>query len=145
MKRLMSVAIAVVMLGGLATIVMAQPGWGPMMSGPGGGPMAARWATMQGRMGAGWGPCAGLAGATAAPGAPDATAPVTEEKAKVLATEYAAKYFTGYTVERVLPFQGRIHTMYQVELKGPKGDTRILHVTPWGAVRPFGAPLAAAE
>lgn len=143
MKRLMSVTMAVVLVGGLATIAMAQPGWGPMMSGSGGGPMAGRMAFMQGRMGAGGGPCAGMAAATAGAATPDAA--VTEEKAKSLATEYAAKYFQGYTVERVLPFQGRLHTMYQVELKGPKGETRTLHVTPWGGVRPFATPFAAAQ
>ena len=63
---------------------------------------------------------------------------------KELATGYAEKYFKGYTVERVLPFAGRMGTAYQVELKGPKGETRILHVNPWGGVRPFG-PLAATE
>jgi hypothetical protein len=136
MKRLVSVTVAVVMLGGLAAAAAAQPGWGSMMAGPGFGPMGARMAAMPGRMGAGRGPCAGVA--AGAPATPDATAPVTEDKAKALATDYAAKYFKGYTVERVVPFQGRFQTAWQVELKGPKGDTRILHVNPWGGVRPFG-------
>jgi len=133
MKRAMTVAVAAIFLGGLATVASAQPGWG------GGGPgwMGGR----MGMMGGGPGTCPGFAAATE--GAPTATA-VTEEKATTLATEYAAKYFKGYTVERVLPFEARRGTAYQVELKGPKGETRMLHVNPWGAVRPFG-PLAAAD
>jgi len=44
----------------------------------------------------------------------------------------------------VLPFTGHMGTAYQAELKGPKGETRVLHVTPWGGVRPFGfGPRAA--
>ena len=50
----------------------------------------------------------------------------------------------GATVERVLPSTGMRHTMYTVELKGPKGEVRTLHVTPWGGVRPFG-PVASAR
>jgi hypothetical protein len=28
--------------------------------------------------------------------------------------------------------------MYSVELKGPKGESRTLHITPFGGVMPFG-------
>jgi hypothetical protein len=35
--------------------------------------------------------------------------------------------------------------MYTIELKGPKGETRTLHVNPWGNVIPFGGPLARTE
>lgn len=139
MKKAMSVALAVVLVGVLAGAALAQgPGWGPM---GGRGPM----------MGGGWGPMMGARmgpmanGPEACPmwsaGAP-ATEAVTEDKAKELATEYVNKYFKGFTLERVLPVTGRFHTMYQVELRGPKGETRYLHVNPWGGVRPFG-PLAA--
>ena len=135
MKRIIGAAVAVVLVAGLATAAMAQPGWGmggrgmgmmgggPGWGGPGGG-------------GPGFG-CPGW-GATGAQ-----TEAITEEKAAALATEYAAKYFKGYTVERVLPIQGRFRTMYQVELKGPKDEKRVLHVNPWGGVRPFGPPSAA--
>lgn len=137
MKRGMSVAMVLVLVGGFAAVATAQPGWGPMMGGGN--------AWMAGRMGGGpgfaGGTCPGLA---AAPGGAPAATAVTEEKATALATEYAAKYFKGYTVERVLPFEGRRGTAYQVEMKGPGGEKRILHVNPWGGVRPFG-PLAAAE
>jgi hypothetical protein len=93
---------------------------------------------MRARMGSGTCPGLAAAGSTAAPDA------VTEEKAKELATAYVDKYFKGFTIERVLPFQGRWATAYQVELKGPKGENRVLHVNPWGRVVPFG-PLAEAE
>ena len=143
MKRFMSMTLVVALVLGLAGMALAHGprgagwGYGPQMMGPGwqGGPMG------PGMMGGGWAACPGLAGA---PGVETPQAAVTEEKAKELATGYAEKYFKGYTVERVLPFAGRMGTAYQVELKGPKGETRILHVNPWGGVRPFG-PLAATE
>lgn len=129
MKKLVS---AVVVVGVLAVFAGAALAHGPgMMWRMGMGPGAGAG---PGTMG---GPCGGWGAQAAAPEA------VTEEKARALATEYAATYLKDYTVERVLPFQGRFRTAYQVELKGPKGETRVLHVNPWGQVRPFG-PLAAA-
>jgi hypothetical protein len=137
MKKLMTMAAIVAVVALAASTAMAQPGWGPMM---GRGGMHGWTGGMPGR-GPG-GECPGWAafggGGTAA------TPAITEEKATELAKDYAAKYFKGYAVERVLPFQGRMHTMYQVELKGPGGEKRVLHVTPWGGVRPFG-PLASVE
>jgi hypothetical protein len=145
MKRAVTIAVAAMMVAGSAGVALAQGPYGPRMGagwgggwGMGRGPQA-----MQARMGGGgqFGcPMAGAAGASAVPGGEA----VTEEKATELATAYAEKYFKGYSVERVLPFQGRFATMYQVELKGPKGEKRVLHVNPWGNVRPFG-PLASAE
>lgn len=144
MKRVMTIVMVVAMVTLLAGVAFAQGPWGygPRMGmgmgwGAAGGP-GPGW--MAGRMGGGPGVCPGFAAATGAT-APEA---VTEDKAKALATEYADKYFKGYTIERVLPFEGRRGTAYQVELKGPGGDKRVLHVNPWGSVRPFG-PLAAAE
>jgi hypothetical protein len=68
-------------------------------------------------------------------------AEMSEENAKQLAQQYADKYLKGFTVERVLPFTGPSgRTMYQAELKGPKDESRILHVNPWGNVMPFGGP-----
>jgi hypothetical protein len=32
-------------------------------------------------------------------------------------------------------------TMYQAELKGSQGETRLLHINPWGNVMPFGGPM----
>ena len=136
------VTVAMVLVAGMATAAMAQPGWGTMGRG-----MSGRFAMMQGggpgSMGRAGGPGGGCPGWAA--GDQTTKEAVTEEQATTLATEYAAKYFKGYTVERVLPFQGRLHTMYQVELKGPKDEKRVLHVTPWGTVRPFGPPFAAAQ
>jgi hypothetical protein len=143
MKRIIGVTAAVVLVAGMATAAMAQPGWG-QGRGPG------RMAMMQGG-GPGWmgpgagGPGFGRCGGGGWGAGQQSTEAITEEKATALANEYVAKYFKGYTVERVLPFQGRVHTMYQVELKGPAGEKRTLHVNPWGAVRPFGPPLAAAQ
>lgn len=144
MRRTMSMTLAALLVLGLAGAALAGGphgammggGMGPQMMGPGwqGGAMG------PGRMGGG----AGCPGMAAAPGAAETPQAVTEEKAKELATAYADKYLKGFTIERVLPFEGRRGTAYQVELKGPKGETKILHVNPWGAVRPFG-PLAATE
>jgi hypothetical protein len=153
MKRLMAMLITVAMVGALAGIAYAQGphgpgrmgmGWGAAQGEQGPGGMGGRMAMMHGRM-AGGGPEAcpfmGAAG-TETPAA--ATEAVTEDKAKELATAYVDKYLKGFTIERVLPFQGRRAMAYQVELKGPKGEKRILHVNPWGHVRPFG-PLAQAD
>lgn len=63
---------------------------------------------------------------------------ITEEKAKELAQQYADKHLVGFTVERVLPFTGRLHTMCSVELKNDKGELRTLRVTPFGGVGPMG-------
>jgi hypothetical protein len=143
MKRATSVTLAILLVLGLAGLAFAygprgaMMGMGPQMMGPGwqGGPMGS------GGMGGGAG-CPGMAGTPGAAETPQAA--ITEEKAKELAATYTDKYFKGFTVERVLPFAGRMGTAYQVELKGPKGEQRVLHVNPWGGVRPFG-PLAATE
>jgi hypothetical protein len=148
MKRIISVTIAAVLVLGVAGAALAWgPGMGPgwrMGGGPGGPGMG--W-----RMGGGPGGGPGAGGPGACPmwgGQQGAAAPaaVTEEQARATATEYADKYLKGYTVERVLPFTtGRGFTAYQVELKGPQGEARSLHITPWGGVRPFGRPFAAAQ
>lgn len=100
-----------------------------------------------GRMGPGmmWGcPCMppGMMGPgmMGGPGWAASQAQLTEENAKAIAQQYTDKYLKGYMVERVLPITGMGGmTMYQVELKGPNGETRILHVNPWGNVMPVGA------
>lgn len=141
MKRFLSVALVAMGVLGLAGVGIAQ------MAGPMYGPMS-------GRMGAGMGPAmmgggmmgrgmaGGPAGAWSCPMAAESGTPeaalVTEEKAKELAQQYADQYLKGFAVERVLPFTGRRGTMYSVELKGPDGQVRTLHVNPWGNVMPFG-------
>lgn len=141
MKKAMSVVLAVALVGVLAGAALAHgPGWGPMMGGGRGWMAGGGSGSMMGRGGPEYGAEACPAWSAGEAG----TEAITEEKAKELATEYANKYFAGFTVERVLPFTGRFRTMYQVELRGPKGETRYLHVNPWGGVRPFG-PLAATD
>jgi hypothetical protein len=128
MKKALSVTLTVALVATLTGVALA---WGPGM-----GPRAMGWGPGHG-MGPGMMGAGNCPGFAANQGAGTEKA-VTEEGAKKAATEYAAKYFPGYTVERVLPFAGRFATMYRVELKGPKGETRVMHVNPWGNVMPFG-------
>lgn len=127
----------------LGAVVYAQspgefgPGWGPGMGwGWGMGP-----GMMRGGPGPyGQPPC----GAWGGPGA--AQSQVTEENAKAAVQLYTDKYFKGYKVDRILPFVAMSGlTMFQAELSGPNGETRILHVNPWGNVMPFGGPQARAK
>jgi hypothetical protein len=157
MKRVASVTLAVALVALMAGAAFAYGPRGMMgwQGGPGwqgdqgwqGGPgwhMGPGWMMGgPGRMGGGWGTCPAFSGAPGAPGAGQQGA-ITEDQAKELATAYADKYFKGYSIERVLPFEGFRGTMYQVELKGPKGEQRVLHVNPWGRVMPFG-PVASTE
>jgi hypothetical protein len=46
----------------------------------------------------------------------------------------------GFTVEKVIPSTGMPRTMYTVELKGPKGESKTLHISPFGRVMPFPVP-----
>ena len=74
------------------------------------------------------------------PGWTQTANPVTEEKAKELAQNYADQHLPGYKVERVLPFTGMHHTMYSVELKNSEGEFRTFHINPFGYIMPFGSP-----
>jgi len=140
MRRILSVVLAVAVVGFLASVAFAQmggPGWrgmGPGMMGGGMGP-----GMMGGGMGpggqAGQGTCPGWAAA----GGQTEAAQITADKAKELAQQYADEFLKGFTVERVLPFTMGRGTMYSVELKGPEGQVRTFHVNPWGTVMPFGA------
>jgi hypothetical protein len=149
MKRLLSgavVALGVLVLAGEGAAQMPGPMHGRMGGAAGGGmggamgPPTAGQGTMMMRHGMMGGqpgewncPMAGMTAAA------EATV-VTEQKAKELAQGYADQYLKGFTVERVLPFTGMRGTMYSVELAGPDGQVRTLHVNPWGAVMPFGGP-----
>jgi len=132
MKRVLGVTLAVALVVLLAGAALA-------FMGPGGGPM--RMGGMMGMgpgmMGPGQPGCPGMGTTT--------TEAITEEKAKDLAQRYADQYLKGFTVERVLPFTGMHHTMFSVELKGPKGEVRTLHINPWGNVMPFGGPVTRAQ
>jgi hypothetical protein len=132
MKSVVTLMVAVVLIG-VAAVALGFTG------GPRG------WAGMGGMMGGvGMGPGMMMmpgAGPAACPFAAGAGATaITEEKAKELAESYAAKYLKGFTVDKVLPVTGPGHTMYVVELTGPETEMRVLHVSPFGMVMPFGGP-----
>jgi len=65
---------------------------------------------------------------------------VTEDQAKVIAQKYVDAQLKGFTIEKVVPSAGMPRTMYTVELKGPKGESKTLHVSPFGHVMPFPVP-----
>jgi hypothetical protein len=102
--------------GGMGHAMMMMP-MGPQMMGPGQGPM---------------GP--GMHG-----GAMNAT-PVSEDQAKAIAQKYVDEQLKGFTIEKVVPSTGMPRTMYTVELKGPKGETKTLHVSPFGHVMTIPVP-----
>jgi hypothetical protein len=134
MRRVLSVTVGVVVLVAVTGAAFAWMGGGHMGGGMRGGMMGSGPMGARGMGGPGApGECPGLTG-------PVAGEPVTEEKAKALAQEYADKYLKGFTVETVLPFTARHGTAYSVELTGPKDETRVLHVNPFGGVMPFGGP-----
>ena len=138
MKRILTVALVAGMSLAVAGAAFAQMGGPGFMGGPGqmGGPMMMMrggWAGPGMMAGPGQSGCP-----MAAFGQQQAATQVTEEQAKVAAQQYADQYLKGFTVERVLPFTGRGGAMYQVELKGPDGQARTLHVNPCGNVMPFG-------
>jgi hypothetical protein len=135
MKRFLTVALAVTASLAVAGTVFAQMGGPGYMGGPG-MMMRGGWAGPGMMAGPGQSGCPGMA----AFGQQNAAAQVTEEQAKAAVQQYADQYFKGFKVEQVLPFAGRGGTMYQVELKGPDGQVRTLHVNPWGNVMPFGGP-----
>jgi len=137
MKRFLTVALAVAATLALAGVAFAQMGGPGHMGGPGMGMMMRGGSASPGMMaGPGQVGCPGMA----AFGQHYTAAQVTEEQAKDLAQQYADQYLKGFKVEKVLPFAGRRGAMYQVEMQGPDGQVRTLHVNPWGNVMPFGGP-----
>lgn len=142
MKRIVGVTLVAVLVLGIGGVAMAR--WG----GPGMG-MAAQDAMGPG---AGWGPGMGMGrrggfGPGAGPclqqgAAPATAAAIDETKAKAIATEYVTKNLPGYQVEKLVKFDRPRGAMYQVEVKGPKGELQYLHINPWGQVRTFGAGRA---
>ena len=130
MKRFLSMVVGVVGLAALAGVAAAQ--WG-------GGASDGQWDGMgPGMMGGGRG--GWMRGGAPCRNFEAASAQITEDKAKELAQGYADKYLAGFKVERVLPFTGRFHTLYSVELKNETGEARSLHINPYGNVMPFGGP-----
>lgn len=144
MKRFLMVVVAAAAGAALVGTAFAQMGYGGMGRGMWGGGMGS--GMMGGGMGTmgggGMGPGMMGGGQFNCPGAAGygQGAQMTEEQARELAQQYADQYLKGFTVERVLPFTGMRGTMYSVELKGPDGQVRALHVNPWGNVMPFGGP-----
>jgi len=123
MRKFVGVALVAVLVVGLGSVGFAR------MGGPG---MGGSWQGMQG-MGPGGGPCMGQPGA-----APTSADVVDEGKARKMALDYAQKNFPGYQVEKLVKFDRPRGAMYQVELKGPKGEVEYLHINPFGGVRAFG-------
>jgi len=128
------VALVAVMVLAVAGGAMAQ--WG----GPGQG--YGRHGGMMGRgaggPGAGFGPGGGPCWRQQGTAPATATA-IDEAKAKEIASEYVSKNLPGYQVEKFVKFDRPRGAMYQVEVKGPKGELQYLHINPWGNVRAFGA------
>ena len=131
MKKVLAVVVAiaaVVVVAHAALAFMGPRHWagmghpmmmqmGPHMMGQGAGPM---------------GP--GMHG-----GAMPATQ-VSEDEAKAIARKYVDEQLKGYTIETVTPSTGMPRTMYTVELKGPKGEGKTLHISPFGHVMPLRLP-----
>jgi len=116
-----------VILAGAAVLLLvgassAQMGGG-MSGGMGGGMMGG------GHMGSGM-----MGGDTGKGSAPE----ITAEQAQQAAGKYVSQYLPGFAVTRTVPLTGMHMTMYQAELSGPGGETRTLHINPWGNVMPFG-------
>jgi hypothetical protein len=133
MKTLLTVTVtiaAMVVLAGAALAFMA-PGHGPGRMGH--GTMMQMGSHMMAQGAGPMGP--GMHG-----GAMNATQ-VSEDQAKTIAQKYVDEQLRGYTIEKVVPSTGMPRTMYTVELKGPKGESKTLHISPFGHVMPFPVPL----
>ena len=136
MRKLMFVSLMLSLALGAAAYAQAPgeygPGWG----------MGWGYGMGSGMMRGGPGPYSqSPCGSWTGPGSTQSQ--ITDENAKIAAQQYADKYFKGYKVERILPFTGMGGmTMFQAELTGPNGESRLLRVNPWGNVMPFGGPQA---
>ncbi len=124
MTRIFSVIVAgaaVLLLVGASSAQMGNRMGGGM--GMGGGTMGG------GHMGSGM-----MGDDTGKGSAPE----ITGAQAQQAAVEYAGQYLPGFAVTHTVPLTGMHMTMYQAELSGPGGETRVLHINPWGNVMPFG-------
>ncbi len=137
MKRILGVVLVVVLVLGVSGMAMARWGGPGMGMGPQGAMMGMGHGGGHGMgmgRGAGAGSCMQQQGATPA----TATA-IDDAKAKEIAKEYVSKNLSGFQVDKLVKFDRPRGSMFQVELKGPKGEVRYLHINPWGNVRDFGA------
>ena len=126
MRRAFGVIVAgaaVLLLVGASFAQMGGGMSGGMGGGMGGGMMGG------GHMGSGM-----MGGDTGKGLAPE----ITAEQAQQAAGKYVSQYLPGFAVTRTVPLTGMHMTMYQAELSGPGGETRTLHINPWGNVMPFG-------
>ena len=125
MRRAFGVIVAgaaVLLLVGASFAQMGGGMSGGMGGGMGGGMMGG------GHMGSGM-----MGGDTGKGSAPE----ITAEQAQQAAGKYVSQYLPGFAVTRTVPLTGMHMTMYQAEISGPGGETRILHINPWGNVMPF--------
>jgi hypothetical protein len=122
-------AVAAVFVVAHAAVAFMGPSHGPGM---GHAMMMRMGPQMMARAGGPMGP--GMRG----PGAMHGTQ-VTEDEAKAIAQKYVDEQLKGFTIEKVVPSTGMPRTMYTVELKGPKGESKTLHVSPFGHVMPLPA------
>jgi hypothetical protein len=132
MKKFLIVvaAIAAVFVVAHAAVAFMGPSHGPGM---GHGMMMQMGPQMMAQAGGSMGP--GMHG----PGAMNGMQ-VTEDQAKALAQKYVDEELKGFTVEKVIPSTGMPRTMYTVELKGPKGESKTLHISPFGHVMLLPVP-----
>jgi len=145
-KKILSVAMVGIVVLAVTGLAMAQwggpgMGMGRMGMGPHGAMMGASAGSGPGMgmgrragSGPGGGMCMHRGGATAA-----TVTAIDDAKAKEIAKEYVSKNLSGFQVDKLVKFERPRGSMFQVELKGPKGEVRYLHINPWGDIRDFGA------
>ena len=134
MKKTVVGVVAALLVGAAIAYAQAPGYWGQGGGGPGWGP---GWRSGMGPgYGQGMGP--GMMRGYGPYGSPEygPGEAISLDKAKEIATQYREKYMSDFTVVRVLPSTGMRHTMYAVELKGPKDEVRYLRINPWGGVIP---------
>lgn len=129
MKTVLTVAVTIAAMVGLAGAALAflVPGHGPGHMGH--GMMMQMGPHLMAQGGASMGP--------GTHGTAMHAMHVSEDQAKAIAQKYVDEQLKGYTIEKVVPSTGMPRTMYTVELKGPKGESKTLHVSPFGHVTPF--------
>jgi hypothetical protein len=66
-------------------------------------------------------------------------AQITEDQARAVAQKYVDEQLKGFTIDKIVASTGMPHTMYTIELKGPQGETKTLHVSPFGHVMPLSS------
>ena len=132
MKTVLTVTVTIVAMVVLAGAALAFMGSGHGPGGMGHGMMMQMGPQMMAQGAGPMGP--GMHG-----GAMNATQ-VSEDQAKAIAQKYVDEQLKGFTIEKVVPSTGMPRTMYTVELKGPKGESKTLHISPFGHVMPFPVP-----